>query len=88
MDAINATFVMCLLALVLVRVPQREWLSSAIAAFVLGLVGEAAGHAALDIAQGGFFGRLEALALVAVGVIGAGSVRRAWGDILSPPDRR
>lgn len=76
----NAAFVMALLALGMARVKHREWLSTAVVVFVLGLAAIALQGTVERFGTGGELGKVETVALVWFTVACVLAGRTIWRD--------
>lgn len=85
---VNCVFVLTLLAVVFARVPQREWLSSSVVVFGLGLIALAAQLYIEDLLQGEPIGVVARLCLLWFFLLCGYSARRMWLDLKEYRARR
>ena len=84
----NAAFVMVLVAIAMARVPRREWLSSFVVIFLLGLLAIACQRPGEAILRGQPVGNVQTVLVACAAVWCCFAVRQAWLDLRSPPNPR
>ena len=86
MFAINSLFVMSLIALAMRRLPKREWFSSLVVIFVLGLCAIACQDSIEGLLRGVDIGTGPMIGVFSVLLTSCIGVKAAWDDLFSSPE--
>jgi hypothetical protein len=84
----DAAFIMILLAVAMSRVPSREWLSSSVVVFFLGLLALACQPATEELLRGQDVGKTTTAALGCAALWCCFAVRQTWLDLRKSPNPR